>query len=190
MVGGGHAGLCAAITAAEDGRQVCLLERAPAVMRGGNTRHTRNLRAMHDGPVAGLTGSYSEDEYWQDIERVTAGHTDPTLARLTIRESAPLIDWLQAHGVHFQPSLSGTLSLSHTNAFFLGGGCALTNALYQAAAKAGVEVVYECRVTNVGDDGAYLHSGERPLRGHRLHTRSGCLCHDQRRVSGQRRLDA
>jgi len=149
VVGGGHAGLCAAITAAEDGRQVCLLERAPAVMRGGNTRHTRNLRAMHDGPVAGLTGSYSEDEYWQDIQQVTAGHTDPTLARLTIRESAPLIDWLQAHGVHFQPSLSGTLSLSHTNAFFLGGGCALTNALYQAAAKAGVEVVYECRVTNV-----------------------------------------
>lgn len=149
VVGGGHAGLCAAITAAQSGRQVWLLERAPAVMRGGNTRHTRNLRAMHEGPVAGLTGSYSEHEYWQDLQRVTAGHTNPTLARLTIRESRPLLDWLQAHGVHFQPSLSGTLNLSHSNAFFLGGGCALTNSLYQAAEQAGVHITYDCRVTNV-----------------------------------------
>lgn len=149
VVGGGHAGLCAAITAAEQSRQVYLLERAPADMRGGNTRHTRNLRAIHEGPVAGLIGSYSESEYWQDIERVTGGQTNPELAHLTIRESRPLIDWLQARGVHFQPSLSGTLNVSHSNAFFLGGGCALTNSLYQAAAEAGVTIVYDCRVTNV-----------------------------------------
>ena len=149
VVGGGHAGLCAAITAAESGRSVWLLERAPENMRGGNTRHTRNLRAMHQGPVAGLTGSYTEDEYWQDLARVTAGHTNPALAKLTIRESRPLLDWLQSHGVRFQPSLSGTLNLSHTNAFFLGGGCALTNALYLAASRAGVQVAYNCRVTNV-----------------------------------------
>ncbi len=153
VAGGGHAGLCAAITAAEQGRQVYLLERAPAVMRGGNTRHTRNLRVMHDGPVAGLTGSYSEAEFWADLHRVTAGNTNEPLARLVIRESKPLLDWLENHGVHFQPSLRGTLNLSHSNAFFLGGGCALSNTLYQAAEQAGVQIVYECRVTSVSMEG-------------------------------------
>jgi tricarballylate dehydrogenase len=149
VVGGGHAGLCAAITAAEGGREVWLLERAPAAMRGGNTRHTRNLRAMHEQEIAGLTGRYSAEEYWQDLLRVTDGNTNETLAQLTIRESESLLDWLQAHGVYFQPSLSGTLSLGRTNAFFLGGGCALTNALYLAADQASVKVAYDCHVTGV-----------------------------------------
>ena len=153
VVGGGHAGLCAAISAAERGRQVYLLERAPKVMRGGNTRHTRNLRAVHEMPVAGLTGRYSGDEYWQDLIRVTQGHTDPELAKLMIRKSESLLQWLQDHGVHFQPSLSGTLSLGRTNAFFLGGGCALSNALYLAAERAGVQMVYDCHVTDVEIDG-------------------------------------
>ena len=44
---------------------------------------------------------------------------------------------MKAHGVRFQPSLGGTLHLSRTNAFFLGGGKALVNAYYHAAAATG-----------------------------------------------------
>jgi len=149
VVGGGHAGLCAAITAAELGCQVCLLESAPVQMRGGNTRHTRNLRVRHNGPVAGLTGSYSAAEYRQDLDRVTAGNTNAELADLTIEHSEALLHWLLDHGVRFQPSLSGTLSLGRTNAFFLGGGCALANTLYRRAQRAGVQVFYDCRVEDV-----------------------------------------
>ncbi len=149
VIGGGNAGLCAAITAREAGARVMLVEHADRNMRGGNSRHTRNLRAMHQGPLATLSGSYSEEEYWQDIVRVTRGKTDEALARLTIRNSGSLVTWLENHGVHFQPALSGTLNLSRTNAFFLGGGKALVNALYLAAERLGVVIEYSAEAQSL-----------------------------------------
>src|SRR5688500_398685 len=130
VVGGGNAGLCAAITARRAGASVLILEAAPKFYRGGNTRHTRNLRCAHEAPNEVLTGPYPEDEFWDDLQRVTGGDTDEDLARFTIRESKQLWAWLNAQGVRFQPSLGGTLGLDRTNAFFLGGGRAMLNALY------------------------------------------------------------
>lgn len=149
IVGGGNAALCAAITAAEAGARILLLEGAPRPYRGGNSRHTRNFRCMHRGPLSVLTDSYAEDEYFEDLLMVTAGKTDETLARLTINTSEACLPWMQQHGVHFQPSLSGTLSLSRTNAFFLGGGKALVNAYYRTLERLGVDVRYEAQVTHV-----------------------------------------
>ncbi len=146
VVGGGNAALCAAITAREAGCSVLLLEHAPRAFRGGNSRHTRNLRAMHIGPTSVLTNSYSEEEYWDDLLRVTGGETDESLARLTIRSTTEALPWLESRGVRFQPSLSGTLNLSRTNAFFMGGGKALVNALYARAEAVGVEIVYDSEV--------------------------------------------
>jgi tricarballylate dehydrogenase len=146
VVGGGNAALCAAITAREEGASVLLLEHAPRDFRGGNSRHTRNLRTMHDAPTATLTEAYREDEYWDDLKRVTGGKTNEDLARLTIRESARTMPWMETHGVRFQPSLSGTLSLSRTNAFFLGGGKALVNAFYREAERLGVDILYDTEV--------------------------------------------
>ena len=153
VVGGGNAALCAAITAAEAGASVLMLESAPKPYRGGNSRHTRNFRCMHDGPLSVLTDSYQEAEYYDDLLKVTKGKTDETLARLAIRTSQECLPWMQQRGVRFQPSLSGTLSLSRTNAFFLGGGKALVNAYYRTAESLGVEVLYEAAVTHVELDG-------------------------------------
>ena len=146
VIGGGNAALCAALMAREAGASVLLLEAAPREWRGGNSIHTRNLRCMHDAPQDVLTDAYSEEEFWQDLLKVTGGQTSEALARLAIRASSDCRDWMRRHGVHFQPSLSGTLHLSRTNAFFMGGGKALVNAYYRSAEKLGVQVRYDAPV--------------------------------------------
>ncbi len=155
VIGGGNAALVAALTAAEQGATVRLLEASPRDWRGGNSQHTRNLRCMHDAPQDVLTDVYSEDEYWQDLFKVTAGITNEVLARLAIRESASCRAWMRRHGVRFQESLSGTLHLSRTNAFFLGGGKALVNAYYRSAESLRVKIDYQARVA-----GLEISSGE------------------------------
>jgi tricarballylate dehydrogenase len=149
VVGGGNAGLSAAITAREAGASVVLLEHAPKAFRGGNSRHTRNLRLRHESPTATLTGSYSGSDYWKDLLSVTHGKTDEHLARIAIDGTAELLPWMEAHGARFQPALEGTLSLSRTNAFFLGGGKALMNAYYGVAERLGVSVIYDTEVRSL-----------------------------------------
>ena len=153
VIGGGNAALCAAMTAAEQGARVMVLEAAPKPYRGGNSRHTRNFRCMHHGPLGPLVDSYTEEEYLADLLKVTDGKTDKTLARLAIRGSEACLPWMEARGVRFQPSLSGTLSLARTNAFFLGGGKSLVNAYYRTAERLGVGVRYEAPVTHLELDG-------------------------------------
>ena len=158
VAGGGNAALCAAITAREKGAAVTLFESAPENMRGGNTRHTRNLRASHIGPLETLKESYSEDEFWRDILTVTHGNTDEKLTKLMIKQSGSLLSWLKQRDVHFQPALSGTLSLHRTNAFFLGGGKTLLNKLYSHAKKIGVKVIYDSEITSVSISNNRAHS--------------------------------
>ena len=146
VIGGGNAALCAALMAAEAGASVTLLEAAPREWRGGNSAHTRNLRCMHDAPQDVLVEAYPEEEFWQDLLKVTGGITNEHLARLTIRASSTCRNWMRKHGVHFQPPLSGALHVARTNAFFMGGGKALVNAYYRSAEKLGVQIRYEAKV--------------------------------------------
>jgi tricarballylate dehydrogenase len=157
VVGGGNAALCAAIAARRLGRSVLVLEAAPEFYRGGNTRHTRNMRCAHDSATATLTGPYTQDEFFDDLIRVTGGKTDVDLARHMIARSQDMLDWIQAQGVRFQPSLGGTLSLGRTNSFFLGGGRAMLNALYRTAQALGVEIRYDAEVVDLEiADGMFL----------------------------------
>jgi tricarballylate dehydrogenase len=149
VIGGGNAALCAALTARELGVSVTVFECAPREYRGGNSRHTRNMRAMHTAPTDVLTEAYTEEEYFADLWRVTGGKTDEKLARIVIQESPNAMAWMKAYGVRFQPSLGGTLHLGRTNAFFLGGGKALMNTYYQAAEERGIRVLYNAEVTGL-----------------------------------------
>jgi tricarballylate dehydrogenase len=149
VIGGGNAALCAAIAARRAGASVLVLEAAPKFYRGGNTRHTRNMRCAHDSATEILTGPYTEEEFWEDLLRVTGGQTDEQLARMMIRESKEMLTWIAEQGVRFQPSLGGTLSLGRTNSFFLGGGRSMLNALYLTAERLEIEFEYEAEVVDL-----------------------------------------
>ena len=149
VIGGGNAALCAAITARRAGARVIVIERAPRDFRGGNSRHTRNFRCLHETPGPYLTGAYTEDEFLSDLRGVNGGVIDETLARLTIRHSASCPEWMAGHGVRFQAALHGTLQLGRTNLFFLGGGKALMNAYYASAERLGIDVLYEADVVDL-----------------------------------------
>lgn len=158
VLGAGNAGLSAALVAREHGKRVVVLDAAPKHMRGGNSRHTRNCRCMHDRPTDILTEAYSEEEYYADLLRVTGGQTKEDLARLTIRESEHCPSFMGRYGVRFQPSLTGTLHLSRTNAFYLGGGKALVNEFAASAERLRIDLLYDAEVTEVTLDGAEFKS--------------------------------
>jgi tricarballylate dehydrogenase len=152
VVGGGSAALCAAIAARRSGASVRLVEQAPATLRGGNTRHARNFRLMHDRPAWYVPGAYGEDAFFKDLVRVTHGATDEQLARLLIRGSATIAAWLNDNGVRLQDPASGAMPYSRRTAFFLGGGKAMINALYATAAKLGVMICYDSEVVALSFD--------------------------------------
>lgn len=158
VIGGGNAGMSAALTARESGATVLVIEAAPEHSRGGNSRHVRNLRCMHDQPLEVLQDSYAESEFWEDLQQVTGGKTNEHLAKLTIRESGECFRWMREQGVRFQPALGGTLQLSRTNAFFLGGGKAMLNSYYRKAFNIGIDVVYDSPVTRIHMDNGSFQS--------------------------------
>jgi tricarballylate dehydrogenase len=153
VIGGGNAGLAAALTAGRLADRVLLLDRGPAALRGGNTRHTRNIRCAHGWSDAYSPGSYLFAELWQDLCGVGTGPSSEKLAELTVRESENVPAWMTGQGVRWQPPLAGTLHLGRTNRFFLGGGKALVNTYHRALARLGVTVRYGVTVSDLVLDG-------------------------------------
>ncbi|MGC9665395.1 FAD-dependent tricarballylate dehydrogenase TcuA [Planosporangium sp. 12N6] len=153
VIGGGNAALVSALSAHDQGARVLILERAPVVFRGGNSRHTRNIRCVHNYTDDCYTGTYGYDELWADLCGVGTGPSNEALAELTVRESESVPGWMTDHGVRWQPALTGTLHLGRTNRFFLGGGKALVNTYYRRVTGAGIAIAYESTVEEVRVDG-------------------------------------
>ena len=178
VIGGGNAGLCAAITARRAGARVLVLESATKDFRGGNSRHTRDIRYMHEAATNYVTGRYSKEEFWEDLRQVTGGETNELLTRLTIQASEDLGDWMPANGVRWQKPLRGTLHLAKSNLFMLGGGKAMMNAYYETASRLGVEIAYETEVSELKMcDGGFLsaccNGGRREIQAKALVVASG-----------------
>ncbi|MCZ6616864.1 MAG: FAD-dependent tricarballylate dehydrogenase TcuA [Gammaproteobacteria bacterium] len=173
VVGGGNAALCAAISAAENGARVTLLERAPFELRGGNSRFTAGaMRVVYNGSkdlkslMPDLTdaeiartdfGSYSREQFFDDLGRLTQYRTDPDLAETLIDESFATLQWMQEKGVRFLP-LYGRQSFEIKGRVRFwggltvetwGGGPGLVDTLTDIANKHGVTVLYGARATGL-----------------------------------------
>jgi tricarballylate dehydrogenase len=177
VIGGGIAGLSAALAAREAGASVRLLERAPRAERGGNTRFSNGaLRAVYrgvddirrlipelDADTLARTdfGTYLPERYRADIARVTEGRADPMLADIVVDESYDVLCWLMTHGVRYDPLWSAQAPPVNGHVTFYGGsavearglGAGLVDALYAALDTQGAGVDYGARATALVRDG-------------------------------------
>ena len=179
IVGAGNAAMCAALAAREHGASVVVLERAPEDESGGNTRFTAGaIRFAYDGVdhlrelMPDLTdeevartdfGAYTEDQFFDDMARVTENRTDPDLVELLVRRSRDSMMWLRSKGFRFVP-IYGRQAFKVDGRFKFwggltveawGGGPGLVEAHMKAAAKNDIRVFYESRAMSLirDDDG-------------------------------------
>ena len=181
VVGGGNAGLCAALAARERGSSVILLERAPVELSGGDSRFTAGAgRIAHNGINDLLTlipdlsqdlldnvdfESYPASAFMADMGRLTEYRTDPDLAEILVDQSLPVMQWLREKGLRFLPSLGRqSFEVDGRHKFWggmsvevSGGGPGLVESLTKAAMTDGVEIRYGARALSLIADDRGVH---------------------------------
>ena len=179
VIGGGNAAFCAALSARETVQRVLVLERSPEDEAGGNSRFTAGLmRVAYNGvedlkrPIPDLSpeeiertdfGTYTEDQFLDDMARVTEYRCDPDLTEILVKKSLDTVAWMRSMGVRFTAAW-GRQAFNINGRFkfwggltveAVGGGPGLVENLTNAAKKNGIEVWYEARATSLiaDDDG-------------------------------------
>jgi len=180
VVGGGNAALCAALSARESAERVLVLERAPEAEAGGNSRFTAGLmRIVYNGAddlgrLIELSreeiertdfGTYTADQFLDDMARVTEYRCDPDLTEILVKESFPTALWMRKKGMRFTAAWGrqafkidgrfkfwGGLTLEA-----IGGGPGLVESLSASAKKNGIEIWYQARATSLLADDSGVH---------------------------------
>ena len=177
VVGAGNAACCAALAAAEEGARVLVLERAPRRESGGNSRFTAGaIRFAYEGVddlialMPDLTesevsrtdfGTYTEEQFYDDMGRVTDYRTDPEMASFLVSESKRTVMWMRDHGVRFAP-IWGRQAFQVDGRFKFwggltvetwGGGEGLVDALHTALEHNAVEIRYDTAAKSLLFDG-------------------------------------
>jgi tricarballylate dehydrogenase len=177
VVGAGNAAFCAALAAQEGGARVLMLERAPESENGGNSRFTAGaIRFAYNGLDDLLEilpdlskdeidrtdfGSYTENDFFDDMFRVTRYRTDPVLCELLVRGSFDTMKWMYSRGIRFRPIYGRQAFLIDGRFKFWGGltveawggGPGLVDRQTEIAKSRGIEIRYGCRATGIIYDG-------------------------------------
>ncbi|MCI0545833.1 MAG: FAD-dependent tricarballylate dehydrogenase TcuA [Candidatus Rokubacteria bacterium] len=176
VIGGGNAAMCAALSAAEHGARVLVLEKAPEGWRGGNGFFTAGgfrfafksfeeladiVGDLSDEEKAAMeVDPYTEDQFFDDLMRVTEDQADPDLALLLVRESQAVVRWMAGRGIRWIP-MFGRQAYKVGNRFrfwgglvleAVGGGPGLIDMEYAAAAKAGIAVRFDAKAIRLVTD--------------------------------------
>jgi tricarballylate dehydrogenase len=177
VVGAGNAAFCAALAAREQGASVLMLEAAPEEESGGNSRFTAgSMRVVYNGLddiktlVPDLTeeeiatsdfGTYTQDQFFDDMAHVTQDRADPDLVELLVTRSFDTLNWMRSKGVRFIP-IYGRQAFKIEGKFkfwggltldAVGGGPGLVNMLTAAAKKQGIQILYQTRALALLSDG-------------------------------------
>ena len=177
VVGAGNAAFCAALAAQEQGASVLMLEAAPEEESGGNSRFTAgSVRVVYNGVddikalVPDLTdqeiattdfGTYTREQFFDDMARVTQNRADPDLVELLVTRSFDTFCWMRDKGVRFIP-IYGRQAFKLEGKFkfwggltveAVGGGPGLIKMLTDSATKRGIEIRYRTRALSLLYDG-------------------------------------
>ena len=189
VVGAGNAALSAAIAARESCPSVLVVEKAPEYFRGGNTYFTGGIiRFAFDGlediksviPDMSPTeeesvdvGRYSEDQFYDDMMRVTQGHSDPELAQILVSQSRPAMQWLRAKGVRFVLSYGRQAFRDESTGKFrfwggllveaVGAGKGLSDQQFDVCRAEGIEIRYSTQAVGLLQDDRGEVNGVRVL---------------------------
>lgn len=166
VIGGGNAGLCAAISAACKTSNVVVIEKASYKERGGNSSLTMNFRFAHsdiddllmllnlseinEEQLARLEKhylAYSENEFYSDLMHVSNNRADSELSSILVKNSYDTARWLYnlGHRWEIKPRiLAGSLPIR-----IVGGGRELQNINFSVAERHGVHIVYECELIDL-----------------------------------------
>ena len=176
VVGGGNAGMCAALSAQEHGARVLVLEKAPEAWRGGNGFFTAGgfrfafksfeelceiVSDLSDEEKAVMeVDPYTEDNFYDDLMRVTEDQADPDMAMLVVSRSQDTVRWMRDRGIRWIP-MFGRQAYKVGDKFrfwgglvleAVGGGAGLIDMHYASAAKAGIDVRFEAKATRLVTD--------------------------------------
>jgi tricarballylate dehydrogenase len=176
VVGGGNAAMCAALSAREHGARVLVLEKAPEAWRGGNGFFTAGgfrfafksfdelrelVSDMSDEEAASMeVDPYTQDNFYDDLMRVTEDCADPDMAMLLVRESQATVRWMRDRGIRWIP-MFGRQAYKVGGKFrfwgglvleAVGGGPGLIDMAYASAAKAGIDVRFETKAMRLVTD--------------------------------------
>src|SRR3954471_13027008 len=181
VVGGGNAAFCAALSASESKKKVLLLERAPEEEAGGNSRFTAGLfRLAYRGPddlkalIPDLSaeeiantdfGTYTEEQFLDDMARVTEYRCDPDLTEILVKRSFPTVKWMRERGVRFTAAwgrqafkIGGKFKFwGGLTVEAVGGGPGLVDSETQIARQAGIELWDGARALSLIADDSEVH---------------------------------